>query len=171
MSYEVRRLQASDLPSVTKIYNAACRSRESTQGTRPWNLKEMETFLFESHPSFDAYTCVDNSAVVGWTAFTPYRTREDFRHAAEMSIYVQKSARRRGIGSALAHSILSRASSLDLHCILAMTFKDRPEVAFFLENKCGFSVTGCLPEIFSDDGKHYDILTFERLILPATDRH
>ncbi|MCP1835498.1 L-amino acid N-acyltransferase YncA [Bradyrhizobium sp. USDA 4532] len=164
MSYQVHRLQTGDLPTVTAIYNAACRARESTHGMRPWSVEEMEGFLFGSAPSLESYVCVDHGSVVGWTAFTPYRVREDVRHTVEMSTHVQESVRRRGIGSALARTLLDRSRNLDLHCILTMTFKDRPEVLSFVK-KCGFLGAGCLPEVFSEGGKHYDILVFEKLIV------
>ncbi|EHR00848.1 GNAT family N-acetyltransferase [Bradyrhizobium sp. WSM471] len=169
MSYQVRRLRAGDLPSVTEIYNAACRARESTQGMRPWSVKEMEEFITESHLGVEAYTCASNGAVVGWAAFTPYRVREDVRHTAEMSIYVQHSARRKGVGCALVRTLLNRAKILDLHCVLAMTFEDTPDVVSFIE-KHAFSRAGCFPEIFSNGGKYSDILIFEKLITVADRR-
>lgn len=166
MSYQVRLLEAGDLPSVTEIYNASCSARESTQGTRPWSVKEMNEFLFESRPSFESYTCVDKGAVVGWTAFTRHHVNEGIKQTAEMSLYVKTSFRRKGIGAALAHTLLDRASVLNLHCILAIVFKDMPNVASFAERVCGFSVVGCVPELFSNDGRHYDILVLEKLIVP-----
>ncbi|MGX1350615.1 L-amino acid N-acyltransferase YncA [Bradyrhizobium elkanii] len=166
MSYQVRPLRTGDLPSVTEIYNAACRARESTQGTRPWSVNEMKEFLFEPRPSFESYTCVDKETVVGWTAFTPYRVREDVGHTAEMSLYVQESFRRQGVGSILARTILNRANSLNLHCVFAMVFKDMPDVISFAEKHCGYSFAGCLPEVFSENGMHYDIVVLERLIAP-----
>ncbi|MHC4049470.1 GNAT family N-acetyltransferase [Bradyrhizobium sp. 25ACV] len=165
MSYQVRPLRTGDLPSVTEIYNAACHARESTQGTRPWSVNEMKEFLFEQRPSFESYTCVDEGAVVGWTAFTRYRVREDVRHTAEMSLYVQESFRHKGIGSILAKTLLNRANSHNLHCVFAMVFKDMPDVVSFAERNCGFSLAGCLREVFSDNGKHYDILVLERLVV------
>lgn len=168
MSYQVRRLRAGDLPSITDIYNAASRARESTQGTRPWCVNEMKKFLDESRSSFESYTCVLDGALVGWTALTPYRVKEDVEHTAEMSLYVHESFRRRGIGTALASTLLDRACILNLHCIFAMAFKDMPNVASFAERRCQFSVAGCLPEVFSCRGKHYDILVFDRLLAQRT---
>ncbi|EHH04867.1 putative phosphinothricin acetyltransferase [Mesorhizobium amorphae CCNWGS0123] len=124
----------------------------------------MREFLFESHPSLESYTCVDKGAVVGWTAFTPFRVKEDADQTAEMSLYVQEAFRRKGIGTALAKTLLNRAAILDLHCIFAIVFKDMPNVISFAERKCGFSVAGCLSELFSDRGKHYDLLVLERPI-------
>ncbi|RUY09953.1 MAG: GNAT family N-acetyltransferase [Mesorhizobium sp.] len=162
MSYQVRPLLIGDLTRVTEIYNAACRARESTQGTRPWSRKEMEEFLLD-RPAFESYTCVNKGAVVGWTALTRFRVREDVRHTAEMSLYVEEPFRRMGIGSLLAHTILNRAGILNLHCIFSLVFKDIPHVATFAEKRCGFSVAGCLQEAFSDNGKHHDILVLEKL--------
>ncbi|MFA1621998.1 N-acetyltransferase family protein [Rhizobium mongolense] len=166
MSYQVRPLATGDLRSVTKIHNAACRAGESTEGTRPWSIQEMREFMFESRPLFESYTCVDKGAVVGWTALTRFRVKEDAKHTAEMSLYVQEAFRRKGIGSALAQTVLNRASMLNLHCIFAMVFKEATGVISFAERKCGFSVAGCLPEVFSDGEKHYDIFVLEKLISP-----
>ncbi|MCK1554481.1 GNAT family N-acetyltransferase [Bradyrhizobium sp. 177] len=162
MSYQVRLLRTDDLPSVTEIYNAACRARESTQGIRHWSIYEMKHFLFEAQRSFPSYTCVDNGHVVGWTAFTRYRVRESIGDTAEMSLYVERSFRHKGIGSLLANTILNRASAIDLHCIFALTFKDTPDVISFAERKCRFSVVGSLPEVFSDGEHCYDIVVLER---------
>lgn len=167
MSYEVHPLRLADLPTVTEIYNAACRAKESTQGTRLWSVKEMQDFLFERRPSFVSYTCVHKGAVVGWTAFTRHNVLEGYQLTAEMSLYVQASFRRKGVGSALAHTLLSRASDLGLHCILALVFKDMQGVVAFAETKCRFLVAGCLPRVFSDGGKLYDVLLLEKLVVPA----
>ncbi|WP_284276137.1 GNAT family N-acetyltransferase [Bradyrhizobium iriomotense] len=167
MPYEVRPLLTSDLLEVTEIYNAACRARESTQGSRSWSIKEMNEFLLERRASFEAYTCVEKGSVVGWAAFTRLRG-EDAEQTAEMSLFVQASFRRKGIGSALASTLLNRSNALNLHCIFAMAFKDMPHVVSFAERRCGFSIAGCLPEIFTHNGKHYDILVFERLIAPRS---
>lgn len=164
MPYQVFPLRKGDLPSVTDIYNAACRARESTQGPRPWTVNEMEEFLFGSHPSFESYTCVHKEGVVGWAALTRFRVREDIEHTAEMSLYVRESHRRKGIGGGLARTLLSRASMLNLHCIFAIVFRDMPNVVSFAERKCGFSIAGCLPEVFSHSGKHYDLLVCEWLV-------
>ncbi|MEI9401961.1 GNAT family N-acetyltransferase [Mesorhizobium argentiipisi] len=164
MLYQVRPLRAGDLPSVTEIHNLACCARESTEGKRPWSIRKMREFLFEAHPSLESYTCVANGVVVGWTAFTPFRVKEDADHTAEMSLYVHQSFRRKGIGTALAQTLLNRAAMLDLHCIFAIVFKDMPGVISFAERKCGFSVAGCLPEVFSDGKKYYDLLVLERPI-------
>lgn len=123
----------------------------------------MKEFLLEDRPLFESYTCVNEGSVVGWTALTRYRVKEDVDHTAEMSLYVQKAFRRKGIGSTLARTLLNRAIALDLRCIFAMVFKDAASVCSFAEQRCGFSATGVLPEVFSYSGKHYDILVFEKL--------
>jgi L-amino acid N-acyltransferase YncA len=165
MSHELRPLQTGDLASVTEIFNAACHSRESTHGMRPWSVEEMGTFLFESPPVFESYACVDKGVVVGWAALTRHHVREGFKHTAEISLYVQHSSRRKGIGSALAQTVLNRASALDLHCILAIVFRDMPGVVSFTEKKCGFLAAACLPEAFPDKEGFHDILIFEKLIV------
>lgn len=166
MRYQVRRLQTRDLPRVTEIYNATCLATESTQGTRPWSVVEMGDFLFNLRPSFMSYTCLDKDTVVGWAALTRHHVNDGLKHTAEMSLYVQKSFRRKGAGSALAHALLSGASIADLHCILAIVFKDKAEIVSFAKAKCGFSVAGCLPGAFPGSEKNYDILVLQKLIVP-----
>lgn len=165
MRYEVRRLQTVDLPEVTDIYNAASRDRESTQGSRPWSVAEMNEFLF-ARPSFVAFACISNGGVIGWTALTRHHDNEGLRQTAEMSLYVQGSFRRQGVGSSLAHAVLSRPSTANLHCILAMIFADIPKVITFAERKCGLSVAGCLPRAFPSNGANYDILVLQKLLVP-----
>ncbi|MCK1332500.1 GNAT family N-acetyltransferase [Bradyrhizobium sp. CW9] len=166
MQHEVRPLRVGDLPSVTEIYSAACRARESTQGMHPWSVEEMKEFLFGTPPSFESYTCTDNGAVIGWTALTRHHFNEGVKHTAEMSLYVSGAFRRKGVGSALAHAVLSRASALNLHCVLAMVFNDSLEAVSFAQGECGFSIAGCLPEAFPGSGRNCDILVLEKLVVP-----
>lgn len=166
MSHQVHPLQMADLERVTDIYNASCHARESTQGMRPWSVQDMKEFLFLSHPSYESYTCMASGTIVGWAALTRLRVPEDVRHTAEMSIYVHEPFRHSGIGTALAHTLLNRARILDVHCIFAMVFGDSRGAVSFAQNRCGMSLSGCLPEIVSDRGKHYDVLILEKLMAP-----
>lgn len=166
MRYEVRRLQTSDLPEVTDIYNAAYRDRESTQGTRPWSVTEMKDFLFALRPSFVSYTCIRNGSVIGWTTLTRHHVNEGLRHTAELSLYVQGQCRGKGVGSVLAQTVLSRSNTAKLHCILATAFADLPKAISFAERKCGLSVAGCLPGALHHSGTNYDILVLQRLMMP-----
>lgn len=168
MRYEMRRLEVGDLPKVTQIYNAACRARESTQGTRQWSVAEMNNFLFELRPSFLSYKCINKEGVIGWAALTRHHDNDGLKQTAEISLYVQQVFRRKGIGSALASAVLGQASAANLHCILAMVFKDMPATISFAEGKCGFSVAGCLPEAFPRTGKYYDVLILQRLLVPLS---
>ena len=164
MSYEVRPLCNGDLQSVTEIFNAACQARESTHGMRLWTVEQMGQFLFEARPVFESYACVDKGVVVGWTALTRHHVREGYKHTAEISLYVKPSARRNGMGSALAKTILNRASALELHCILAIVFKDMPDVVSFAAKKFGFVPAACLPEAFPDKDRYFDILILEKIV-------
>lgn len=170
MPYKVRRMRSDDLRGVTEIYNSSCIARESTHGTRVWTVKEMEGFLLTPERSFEGFVCVDGERVVGWTALTPYRVSEDVKHTAELSLFVEEQSRRKGIGATLSHTILTRAPSLDLHCVFALLFEDAPAVVSFAKNKCGFSVVGCIPEIFSYRGKNYGISIVERVVDVDADR-
>jgi|GEM_PF-500911 len=164
LSHELRLMQIDDLPGVTGIFNAASRARESTHGMRLWGVDEMRKFLFESPPIFESFVAVSDGGVVGWTALTRHHLRDGYKHTAEMSLYVQPSFRRKGIGTALAETILSRASALNLHNILAIVFKDVPYVIASAEKRFGFSIAACFPEAFDDNGKYHDILILEKLV-------
>ncbi|WP_183257746.1 GNAT family N-acetyltransferase [Bradyrhizobium sp. CIR48] len=165
MRYELRRLRECDLPEVTEIYTAACRDRESTQGTRRWSVAEMHEFIFARRPSFVSYTCIRKGNVIGWAALTQHHVNEGVRQTAELSLFVQGPFRSKGVGSALARAILRQPRTDNLHCVLAMTFADAPNAIAFAERKCGLSIVGCLPGAFSHGEKNYDILVLQRLLV------
>ena len=127
-------------------------------------LPFLERHSFHRFPGLHRFHAHDGAVVVGWTALTRHHVREGFKHTAELSLYVKHSSRRKGVGSILAHAVLSRAPTLNLHSVLAVAFKDMPNVVSFAETKCGFSVAACLPDAFPDKETYYDILVFEKLI-------
>lgn len=113
---------------------------ETPQGTRPWSVKRMRECLFEEVPSFESYTCVDASVVVGWTALTRFRLRKTLKHAAGTSLMFQSQVRRRELGQPCAYS-LTRERILNLR-ISVFVFKDMPDSVFFA-GQCGLSAAGC----------------------------
>ncbi|WP_340162417.1 GNAT family N-acetyltransferase [Bradyrhizobium sp. DOA9] len=129
---------------------------------RLWTEEEMKQFLFESMPAYESYVCLKGETVLGWAAFTRYQVQENVLGTVEMSVYVHQNARRNGVGSTLCRSLLRRATTLHIHSVFCLGFRESTAHSF--AQKCGFTLTGCFPKFFSENGNARDIMLYERLI-------
>lgn len=63
-----------------------------------------------------------NSQVVGWVALNPYSHRCAYRGIADLSIYMRRNQRGKGIGKALLSHIEKEAVKSQIHKIVLFTF-------------------------------------------------
>lgn len=100
-------------------------------------------------------------SVAGWAALSPVSRRECYRGVAEVSVYVARSARRRGIGRALLAELVRRADDAGIWTIQAgILAGNEPSVG--LHAACGFRVIGTRERIAQKRGEWLDVVLMER---------
>jgi len=99
--------------------------------------------------------------VVGWAALSPVSRRECYRGVTEVSVYVARAARRRGIGRALLAELVRRADDAGIWTIQAgILAGNAPSVA--LHSSCGFRIVGTRERIAQKRGEWLDVVLMER---------
>jgi L-amino acid N-acyltransferase len=88
----------------------------------------------------------DDADVVGWAAWSPYRSSSGYRFTAEASVYVARAAHRRGVGARLVSRLLNLARGCELHVVVASI--DAANVqSLRLFERFGFRECARLPEV------------------------
>ncbi len=70
-----------------------------------------------------------NGEVIGWAALLPFSSMHAYRGVAELSIYIAKSARGKGVGKALMHEIIQTSEQNDFWTLQSLIF---PEIKLAL---------------------------------------
>jgi len=172
MTRMIRNADASDLPAIVDIYNAAIPGRLATADTEPVSLASRQSWFydrdFSKHPIWVFEDPSPDKRILGWLSFKPFYGRPAYAATAEVSIYVDPDAQRTGVATQLIEHALERATELRLTTYLAFVFAHNgPSLA--LCRKFGFEQWGHLPGIAVLDGTDRDLLILGKRIPTGED--
>ncbi len=144
----VPHLQPTDLAAINEIYNQAVRERFCTAHLIPVTMEQREAW-YRSHESnrFPVFVATDAGNVIGWVSLSPYRPeREALEHVAEISYYVERDNRGRGIGRQLIQHGISVAPEFGFSVLVAILLSKNQASLRLLEIS-GFTRWGTMPGI------------------------
>jgi L-amino acid N-acyltransferase YncA len=163
VTIEVRDAAPADAPPIARIYNEGIEDRVATLKTRLRSAEERAQWLAERPSRSPVVVAVDRSEVVGWASVNRFNARAAYDLVADVSVYVARERRGRGIGAALLSALEARARSLEYHK-LALTAFPHNAPGRRLYERCGFREVGIYREQGQVDGKWMDTLLMEKLL-------
>jgi L-amino acid N-acyltransferase YncA len=103
----------------------------------------------------------DDGRVVGYAYGGPYKEREAYRWACEVSVYVEQGRRRKGAGRDLYETLFRRLSARGYTMAIAgMTLPNDASVG--LHRALGFEPVGTYRRIGYKDGRWHDVAWAQR---------
>lgn len=148
----IRIATPGDLGQINTIYNQAIEEK-LTADTVPLSMAERVKWL-EAHDSrtYPVFVCEINNQVVAWLSFSKYRAgRKALQKTAEISYYINRSYRQRGIGTALIQFAMQQTAHYHFKNLLAIVLEWNTGSVRLLQ-KCGFEQWGYLPGVADLDG-------------------
>jgi L-amino acid N-acyltransferase YncA len=145
---KLRLAKRRDLPVINEIYNQAVGERFCTAHMVPVTIEQRELWFREHDPDrFPVHVITERERVIGWVSLSPYRSdRQALAHVAEISYYVERENRGRGLGSKLLTHSIALAPGLGFSVLIAILLSRNPASIGLLE-KFGFSLWGNMPGI------------------------
>lgn len=105
----------------------------------------------------------DNRAV-GYASLSSYRPKEAYKTTVELSIYVSKDYRRKGIAGKLAAAIIEIArSNDDVHTVISVITGGN-EASALLHKHLGFIHCGTIREVGMKFGRKLDIDNYQLIL-------
>ena len=87
----------------------------------------------------------DDGTFLGFASCCAYRHHQGYRHAAELSVYVEPSARRTGVGTALLARLEDECRKAGIHTLIGVIDSENlPSIG--LHRKCGYEYAGTVRE-------------------------
>ncbi|MBN1319308.1 MAG: N-acetyltransferase [Thermoleophilia bacterium] len=161
----IRTASGSDLGQILDIYNDAVVGTTSTFDTVPRTMEGQVAWFDEHVHPYPVIVWEENGHVLGWGALSPYHTRPAYRFTAEASVYVDKDARRRGLGEALLRELIALGTGTGFHTLLGRIAEEN-EASIRLAEKTGFRRTGTLEEVGFKFGRWLDVATYQYRLEP-----
>jgi L-amino acid N-acyltransferase YncA len=176
----IRDATLADAETICRIYNQGIEDRVATLETETRTPAERREWLAARgprHPVLIAATeppTISNSppavvtgpaapATTGWASLNRFNSRPVYDHVADVSVYVDRAWRGRGVGRALLASLLDRARAIGYHKLVLAAFPDNA-AGIALYTRLGFTRVGVYREQGLLDGRWADVVVMERLL-------
>ena len=161
-AFLIRPALIDDAAAVAAIYNQGIAERSSTFETAPRRNEELRERIVDVR--YPLLVAVDDVHVVlGWAGLSSYRPRDCYAGIAEFSIYLDRSARGRGIGKQLLAALVDAARDRGVWKLVSRIFPFNV-ASRSLCAACGFREVGVYEKHGQLDGRWLDVVIVERLI-------
>ena len=157
----VRLAEASDAPAIAAIFSQGIAERVATFETREQSAERVASLLPSRRVPLVAEL---GGEVVAFAWVTPYDDAHDYyAGVGEATMYVERSARRGGVGRLLIEALADAAAREGFHKLVGKVFtSNQPSIA--LLRSCGWSEVGVHRRHGRIDGNWKDVLVVERLL-------
>jgi L-amino acid N-acyltransferase YncA len=101
--------------------------------------------------------------VVGWASLNVFNARRAYAHVADLSLYVERGWRGRGVGRQLLEALIGRARELGFHKLVLAAFPWN-EAGMRAYRRAGFRDVGTYREQGRLDGRWVDTIVMEKIL-------
>jgi L-amino acid N-acyltransferase YncA len=149
----IRPAISNDYNEIVAIYNHAVDEKFATADTEHVTIESRKNwFAQHSSNTYPIYVGEENGEIVGWCSLSPHRPgRKALRTVAEISYYIHKDHRRKGIANKLISYTIDEASRLGFKNLISILL-DLNKTSTYILEKFGFEKWGHLPNIAEIDG-------------------
>jgi L-amino acid N-acyltransferase YncA len=143
---------------VKEIYEEGIATGNATFQTSPPTWNEWDS----SHVNNSRIVAVDdNGDVLGWAALTPVSGRCVYAGVGEVSVYVSRRARGKGVGKALLNELILQSEENGFWTLTAGIFPEN-EASLVIHEQSGFKVLGIRERIGKMNGHWRNTVLLER---------
>ena len=161
----IRTAEEKDMPELLAIYNYEVEHGFATFDLTPKTMEERMVWFREhnigNHPLIIAE---EDGKAVGYASLSSYRPTEAYKTTVELSIYISRDYRRKGIAGKLASSIIEIARERDdVHTVISVITGGN-EASILLHEHLGFEYCGTMKEMGMKFGKMLDIINYQLMV-------
>ena len=149
---QIRIFTEKDFKCIIDIYNQAVDEKFATADTEHVTLKSRKEWFAQHSPeTYPIYVAEENNEIIGWCSLSPHRPgRKALSTVAEISYYIHKDHRRKGIANSLIKHTIESAKALGFENLISILLELNKTSIYILE-KFGFEKWGHLPNIAEID--------------------
>lgn len=142
----IRSAIAVDLPAINDIYNHYVLHSTCTYQTEPESIESRAVWFAAHGPKHPIIVLERKNKIVGWGSLSRFHPRAAYERTVENSVYVHTEHQRQGVGQAILAELISLATRLGHHAIIAGIDADQ-QASVALHAKHGFTRVGYLNEV------------------------
>ena len=159
----IENAQYDHLEAILSIYNQGIQDRIATLETDEKDFDYIKNWFLGRGERYSVLVGKEDNEVVGWASLNPYSHRSAYTSVADLSVYIKRGDRGKGIGKVLLKAIEQAAKEHSFHKIVLFTFPFNP-AGQKLYHKMGYREVGVFQEQGEMDGKRVDVMAMEKLM-------
>jgi L-amino acid N-acyltransferase YncA len=160
---QVRFATGDDAAAVCAIYNQGIEERVATLETELRTPEERRQWLAARGARHPVIVADRAGTVVGWASLNPFNPRRAYDHVADISVYVERGWRGKGVGRLLLDRLDALARELAYHKMVLAAFPSNT-AGMALYGRMGFRTVGIYREQGQLDGQWVDVIIMEKLL-------
>jgi L-amino acid N-acyltransferase YncA len=163
-SLSIRDAALDDAPAIARIYNQGIEDRTATLETQLRSAEERAEWLAAHDERHPVLLAVDRAgAALGWCSLNRFSPRAAYDHVADISVFVARESRGRGVGDAMLTALEARARAIGYHKMVLAAFPtNAPGIRLYQRH--GFVTVGTYHEQGMLDGRWVDVVVMEKLL-------
>jgi phosphinothricin acetyltransferase len=133
---------------ILEIFNDAVRNSTAIYDYDTWSDATMQQwFEIKKKGNFPVIGIIDESTneLLGFGTYGHFRYRQAYKYTIEISLYVHKNHRGKGLGKILMNEIIRNASEQKYHCLVGVIDSNN-DVSIGLHKQFGFVHSGTIRE-------------------------
>ncbi|EDL66441.1 hypothetical protein BSG1_03775 [Bacillus sp. SG-1] len=159
----IRKAEIRDIDRILTIYNQGIEDRVATLETEPKDRTYMAEWLKAHQGRYTGIVAELEGEVIGWASLNPYSPRKAYAGVADISVYIERNSRGKGIGRKLLSSLEVKARENGFHKLVLFTFPFN-KLGQQLYQKCGYREVGTFKNQGILDGIYVDVMAMEKLL-------
>jgi L-amino acid N-acyltransferase YncA len=159
----LRDATPADVPSICMIHNQGIEDRVATLDVDPHTLDEQMAWFQRRGPRHPVVVAEAAGDIIGWASLNQFSARPAYRFVADLSVYIERQWRGKGVGTRLLREIEARAHTLEYHKIVLAAFPFN-QAGMRLYERFGFRRVGIYHEQGLIDGRWVDTIVMEKVL-------
>jgi L-amino acid N-acyltransferase YncA len=152
-----------DVAAICAIYNQGIEDRVATLETELRDAAERRRWLASRGPRYPVVVAETAGHAIAWASLNSFNPRSCYDNVADISVYVERSWRGRGVGRILLARLIELGRDRRFHKLVLACFPTN-KAGVALYERMGFVPVGIYREQGLLDGRWVDVQIMEQLL-------
>ena len=161
---EIRNVQVEDAANLVAIYAPYVEKTAITFETQVPTVEDFENRIKKTMKKFPYLVAIEEGQIVGYAYASTYYARVAYDWTVELSVYVQKEARGKGVGTLLYTALEEELTARGFKNFLACIALPNP-ASIALHEKRGYEQVAHFKKIGYKFGTWHDIVWLQKSLL------
>lgn len=159
----IRTANIDDIGVITEIYNEAILNTNATFDTEIKSVENRTEWFNKHGKQQPIIVATEEDKITGWASLSHWSDKCAYDSTAEISVYVHKDHRGKGIGKKLVEIITLEGENVGLHNILARITSDN-ESSMHIHYMFGYELVGTMKEVGYKFNQYHDVHMLQKLL-------